>query len=239
MASAKRLITVVEDEDGIRETLTFALEQEGFGVEAFGDGQEAWAYLQARLPELIILDILLPGLDGLELCRRLRKLSETLPIIFLTSRDEEIDRVVGLEIGADDYLCKPFSMRELMARVKVLLRRLDLLNRVDLATPRQPGAVAQVGSLYLDLDCFLARWEQGSISLTVTEFRILASLARNPGHVRTRTQLIEAAYSYDVYVEERTVDSHIKRIRRKLGEAGGDPSAIETVHGLGYRYRVP
>jgi two-component system response regulator ChvI len=172
-------------------------------------------------------------MDGLELCRRLRALSDSLPIIFLTSRDEEFDRVLGLELGADDYLCKPFSMRELIARVKVLFRRLAF--RHDPGTTREE-ALLRVGDLCLDLNRYAVHWGDVEVALTVTEFRILAALVRNPGHVKSRAQLLEEGYPDDTYVSERTVDSHIKRLRRKFDELAQGSELIETVYGLGYRY---
>jgi DNA-binding response OmpR family regulator len=179
-----------------------------------------------------VLDILMPRMDGLELCRRLRGVSEAMPILFLTSKDEEFDRVLGLELGADDYLCKPFSLRELVARVKVLFRRLALAGR---AAP--DAQVLALGALELDLDRYQARWDGGALPLTVTEFLILHALARRPGHVKTRRQLIEDGYPHDTYVSERTIDSHIKRLRKKLVAAAPEFDPIETVYGLGYRWR--
>ena len=226
-------VAVVDDEPAIRETVTFALKREGYRVRAFGDGREAWESLQQELPGLAILDIVLPRMDGLELCRKLRARSEALPIIFLSSRDEELDRVLGLELGADDYLCKPFSMRELVARVKVLFRRAALVGSGHSALPEK---LLKAGPLELDLDRYTARWNGALVSLTVTEFLLLQSLARHPGHVKTRRQLMEDAYPHDAFVSERTIDSHIKRLRRKLLETEPSFSGIETVHGLGYRY---
>ena len=228
------LVAVVDDEASIRETVGFALQRAGYRVEAFADGAAAWEAFERRLPDLVVLDILMPRLDGLELCRRLRARSEALPIIFLTSRDEELDRVLGLELGADDYLCKPFSMRELVARVRVLFRRAAL--------SREPGRAAPadtltVGPLTLDFDRHQARWKDAVVPLTVTEFLLLAALARRPGHVKSRKQLLEQGYPHVAYVSERTVDSHIKRLRAKFAEVDPDFSAIDTVHGLGYRYR--
>ncbi len=228
-------IAVVDDESNICETVGFALRREGFKVATFGDGQQAWENFQDQLPDLVILDILMPRLDGLELCRRLRGLSESLPIIFLTSKDEEFDRVLGLELGADDYLCKPFSTRELIARVRVLFRRLALIRR---PTPAGEEELMSVGALELDLRRYTVRWENRPIQLTVTEFLLLQSLARHPGHVKTRRQLMEEAYPNDAYVSERTIDSHIKRLRRKFVLADEGFDAIDTVYGLGYRYRA-
>jgi two-component system, OmpR family, response regulator ChvI len=232
--SAGTLVAVVDDEVSIQTTVGFALRREGYTVATFGDGADAWEAFHTRLPDLVILDIMMPRVDGLELCRRLRGLSDQIPIIFLTSRDEEFDRVLGLELGADDYLCKPFSVRELVARVKVLLRRLSLLRE---KRPTSAENVLEVGALRLDLQRYLATLDGRSLGLTVTEFLILKALARHPGHVKTRQQLMQEGYPHDVYVSERTIDSHIKRLRRKL--CGADPAfdRIETVHGLGYRYQ--
>ena len=228
-------IAVVDDEENIRETVGFALRREGYAVETYPDGLAAWDALRERLPDLVVLDILMPQLDGLELCRRMRGLSETLPIIFLTSRDEEFDRVLGLELGADDYLCKPFSMRELIARVKVLFRRRALRGE------RRDGADEEllcVGALCLDLRRYTVRWHRVEIPLTVTEFLVLRALVRNPGHVKTRRQLMQEGYPHDAYVSERTIDSHIKRIRQKFDAVDVAFAGVETVHGLGYRYRA-
>jgi two-component system response regulator ChvI len=226
-------IGLVDDEQGIRETVTFALEREGYAVRVHPDGAAAWEAFRLDLPDLVIADILMPRMDGLELCRKLRAHSEDLPIIFLTSRDDEFDRVLGLELGADDYLCKPFSVRELMARVKVLLRRLALIRR---RAPIEQEQILSVGDLSLDLQRYLASWGGGALSLTVTEFLILRALVRYPGHVKSRAQLMEEAYPHDAYVSERTIDSHIKRLRKKLCAVEPEFSQIETVHGLGYRY---
>jgi two-component system response regulator ChvI len=228
------LVAVVDDEQSIRETVGFALEREGYRVEAFTDGAAAWDAFEQRLPDLVVLDILMPRVDGLTLCRRLRARSDTLPIIFLTSRDEELDRVLGLELGADDYLCKPFSMRELVARVRVLFRRAALGRE---PRPQSAANTLRRGSLTLDFDRHLARWKDTVVALTVTEFLIVAALARRPGHVRSRKQLLEEGYPHDAYVSERTVDSHIKRLRAKFAELDPAFAAIDTVHGLGYRYR--
>ena len=227
-------IAVVDDEENILETVSFALRREGYRVDTYGDGLEAWQACEAELPDLAVLDITMPRMDGLELCRRLRSASEAMPIIFLTSRDEEFDRVLGLELGADDYLCKPFSMRELMVRVKVLFRRLAL-SRESHSTPED--ALHEVGSLLLDLDRYQVQWAGHEVPLTVTEFRLLEALARRPGHVKTRAQLLQEAYPHDTYLTERTIDSHVKRLRRKFVTAAPEFEAIETVYGLGYRYK--
>jgi DNA-binding response OmpR family regulator len=228
-----RCVAIVDDETTIRETVDYALAREGYRTCVHANGADAWESFQETLPDLVILDILMPRMDGLELCRRLRGISDLLPIIFLTSRDEEFDRVLGLELGADDYLCKPFSMRELVARVKVLFRRLAL--REDVA-PTREEALLRAGDLCLDLNRYEVRWGEREVALTVTEFRILAALLRSPGHVKSRAQLLEEGYPDDTYVSERTVDSHIKRLRRKFEELAPGSELIETVYGLGYRY---
>ena len=188
----------------------------------------------------------MPRLDGLELCRRIRGRSETLPVIFLTARDDEFDRVLGLSIGADDYLCKPFSLRELVARVRVLFRRAALTARGGESRAGEPRAgeprgeePVGCGDLLLDPPRLAASWRGVPVRLTVTEFRILASLARDPGVVRTREQLLAAAFPLDAAMSDRTVDTHVKRIRRKLEEADAGFDAIEAVYGLGYRLKAP
>jgi DNA-binding response OmpR family regulator len=228
-----RCVAIVDDEATIRETVEYALAREGYRTCVHANGADAWDSFQKTLPDLVILDILMPGMDGLELCRRLRGISDLLPIIFLTSCDEEFDRVLGLELGADDYLCKPFSMRELIARVKVLCRRLAL--RQDVA-PTRGEVLLRVGDLCLDLNRYEVYWGEAEVALTVTEFRILAALVKNPGHVKSRAQLLEEGYPDDTYVSERTIDSHIKRLRRKFDELAPGSELIETVYGLGYRY---
>ena len=232
MARPNTTVAIVEDEDTIRETVAFALKREGFQVELYPDGLQAWEAFQKRLPGLVVLDILMPQMDGLELCRRLRTLSETLPIIFLTSKDEELDRVLGLELGADDYLCKPFSMRELIARIRVLFRR----TAMNQSPGRAPEETLSVGPLELDLQRFTVRWNGKPVELTVTEFMMLQALVQHPGHVKTRKQLTKDGYPHDSYVSDRTIDSHIKRLRRKFEEVDPGFSAIETVYGLGYRW---
>lgn len=228
------LIAVVDDEETLRETVGFALRREGYRVEPFPDGLAAWRSFERGLPDVAILDILMPQMDGLELCRRLRALSERLPILFLTSKDEEFDKVLGLELGADDYLCKPFSMRELLARVKVLLRRAALREQ---PAGGDDERIVEVGRLRLDLRRYQAHWTGTPLPLTVTEFTLLHALARHPGHVKTRAQLLQEGYPDDAYVSDRTIDSHIKRLRRKLTEADPAFDAVETVYGLGYRWR--
>jgi two-component system response regulator ChvI len=236
-----RSIAVVDDEPHIRETVGFALRREGYAVSEHADGLAAWKAFEGVLPDLVILDILMPGMDGLELCRRLRERSRSLPIVFVTSKDEELDRILGLELGADDYLCKPFSVRELVARVRVLLRRLALLDSpaggASAAASRDERSVLRRGPLVLDLQRYTAAWEGSPVTLTLTEFLLLKALANRPGHVKTRRQLMEESYAQDAYVSERTIDTHIKRLRKKFLSLTPGFDAIQTVHGLGYRYR--
>jgi two-component system response regulator ChvI len=232
-------VAIVDDEEHLRETVSRALRAEGYRTALFSDGAEAWDSFSTALPDLVILDILMPRVDGLELCRRLRAESSSLPVMFLTSRDEEFDRVLGLELGADDYLCKPFSLRELAARVKVLFRR---------AGPRSPdkgserdsaeSEAVHVGPLALDTKRFTAAWNGEPVRLTVTEFRILHALARQPGYVRTREQLLTEAFPHDSYMSDRTIDCHIRRIRGKIEALDEDFDGIETLYGLGYRMRA-
>ena len=236
MSAAARLISVVEDEDTIRELVCLALGKEGYRTEAFDDGARAWEAFARALPDLVILDIGLPQLDLLEICRRLRARSDALPIIFLTSREEEFDRVLGLEIGADDYLCKPFSMRELMARVKVLLRRATAADAPVRSNEDQPVIC---GQLSIDPLRLVVVWDGRQVLLTVTEILLLQGLVRRPGIVKTREQLMLDAYPDRVSVSDRTIDSHVKRIRRKFQTVDPAFDRIEGVYGAGYRYRMP
>ncbi len=224
----------VDDEEHLRSTVSKALRREGFCTRLYADGEEAWQAMEDSLPDLLILDIIMPRMDGLELCRRVRAVSAELPVMFLTSRDEEFDRVLGLELGADDYLCKPFSLRELVARVKVLFRR---AGRGQPGREPATGEELAAGPLRLDARRFTAAWGSTPIRLTVTEFRILSSLVRQPGYVRTREQLLAEAFPHDAYMSDRTVDCHIKRIRKKLSAAAAGFDSIETLYGLGYRWR--
>jgi two-component system response regulator ChvI len=233
MTGPTRRIAVVEDEETIREGICLALRRDGHVPAPFDDGLSAWEAFEQDLPDLVVLDIGLPRLDGLDLCRRLRARTESLPIIFVTSREEEFDRVLGLEIGADDYLCKPFSMRELMARVKVLLRRALLVEG-----PRSTDdAAIVVGGLALDPLRLTVSWRGSPVPLTVTEFLLLHSLMRRPGVVKSREQLMMEAYPDQVSVSDRTIDSHIKRIRRKFSLVDPAFDGIDGVYGAGYRYK--
>ena len=219
-------ILIIDDDPHIREVVAFALEAAGHEVHRRSDGREAILAARTLTPDLITLDIMMPGLDGIEVCRRIRAES-AVPILFLSARDEEVDRIIGLEVGGDDYLTKPFSKRELVARVKAMLRRVELDRS---SGPSEP--VLQHGSLQLNPDRFEVVWNDQPVVLTVTEFGVLETLMSTPGKVFTRSELVERAYRFDNHVTERTIDSHVKRIRKKFG-AGSSP--IETVFGLGYR----
>jgi len=227
-------VAIVDDEEHLRITVSRALRGEGYRTAVFSDGAQAWQSFQKEMPGLAILDIIMPRMDGLELCRRIRAASETVPVMFLTSRDEEFDKVLGLELGADDYLCKPFSLRELAARVKVLFRRAGLKPAEKDREPAD-GESVTVGPLSLDTRRFTASWQGKPIRLTVTEFRILHALARQPGFVRTREQLLSEAFPHDAYMSDRTIDCHIRRIRGKIEAEDGGFDGIETLYGLGYR----
>jgi two-component system response regulator ChvI len=229
------LIAIVDDERNIRELLSYALKEEGYRVATYENGTEAWSAFRQTLPDLVILDIIMPRMDGLELCRRIRKLSETLPLIFLSSKDEEFDRVLGLELGADDYLCKPFSTRELLTRVKVLFRRQALARGEE--TGQEEGTL-HCGSLEMDRSRHCVHWKGWKVALTVTEFRILEALIRQPGFAKSRDQLLNEGYPYDEYVSDRNIDGHIKRIRKKILQLDPEFDEIETIYGLGYRYRA-
>ena len=221
-------ILVVDDDPHIREVVQFALDKEGFDTLEAGDGAQALERFAADRPDLIVLDITMPELDGNEVCRRIRQTSRT-PIIFLSSRDDEIDRVLGLELGGDDYITKPFSPRELVARVKAVLRRLE-----DAKAPRDEGtAIMQHGRLSLNLDDFTGSWDDTQIVLTLTEFGIIRTLMQRPGKVYSRDDLMSSAYELSRIVSDRTIDSHVRRVRKKFADIGADP--VETVHGIGYK----
>ncbi|WP_437720326.1 response regulator [Sorangium sp. So ce861] len=224
-------ILVVDDEARIREVLLYALQKEGYTVTAVADGRAAIEAAGAGDVDLVVLDVMLPELDGLEVCRRLRAGSRT-PILFLSARGDEVDRIVGLELGGDDYLTKPFSPRELVARVRALLRRAE----APPPAPAPAGARAAVlrhGPIEVDTDRHEARYLGQPVSLTATELGVLGALLERPGVVLSRGQLMQRAYRYDNLITERTIDTHVRRIRAKFRAVGGDP--IATVHGVGYK----
>lgn len=230
-------IALVDDDRNILTSVTIALESEGFIVRSYPDGQKAYDALKAKPADLAVLDIKMPRMDGMELLRRLREFSE-MPVIFLTSKDEEIDELLGLRMGADDYIAKPFSQRLLIERIRSLLRRSEVRAQpVDTVEPDEDEQVIVRGRLELDPMRHTVVWKESEVTLTVTEFLILKTLALHPGHVKSRDQLMDAAYSDDIYVDDRTIDSHIKRLRKKFRQHDKEFAAIETLYGVGYRYR--
>ena len=224
-------VLVVDDDGHIREVVRFTLQQGGFSVIEARDGGEALRRFGEGGIDLVILDIVMPEADGLDVCRRIRAVSR-IPIIFVTSRDEELDRVLGLELGADDYLVKPFSPRELLARVKAVLRRLQ-----PDATPATETAIRKRGRLEMDEGRHRCSWAGQEVILTVTEFALLQSMLAAPGRVFSRGELVDRAYGHGHVITERTVDSHIRRIRQKIAALDSAADPVETVYGLGYRLR--
>lgn len=228
-------IALVDDDRNILTSVSMALEAEGYHVQTYTDGAAALAGLAANPPDVAVFDIKMPRMDGMELLRRLRQKSD-LPVIFLTSKDDEIDELFGLRMGADDYIRKPFSQRLLVERVKAVLRRSS--PKVEGAAPEgAEKVVLERGKLVLDPERHSCTWDGKPVVLTVTEFLILQALAQRPGYVKSRDSLMDAAYDDQVYVDDRTIDSHIKRLRKKFKEVDDDFDAIETLYGVGYRYR--
>ncbi|WP_112408942.1 MULTISPECIES: response regulator transcription factor [unclassified Rhizobium] len=238
-------IALVDDDRNILTSVSIALEAEGYKVETYTDGASALDGLLARPPQLAIFDIKMPRMDGMELLRRLRQKSD-IPVIFLTSKDEEIDELFGLKMGADDFITKPFSQRLLVERVKAILRR--SANREAAAAASSGGGAAKAaadvqarslerGQLSMDQERHTCTWKNEPVTLTVTEFLILHSLAQRPGVVKSRDSLMDAAYDEQVYVDDRTIDSHIKRLRKKFKMVDNDFDMIETLYGVGYRFR--
>ena len=222
-------ILVVDDDPHIREVVCFALKKDGFATVEAGDGEQALARFRELHPDLVVLDIVMPELDGAAVCRALRRIS-TVPIVFLSSRDDEVDRILGLELGGDDYVTKPFSPRELVARVRAILRR----GKGEARDPLAPGGhPLEHGRLRLDLDRYAAFWQGQEVVLTLTEFGILRTLLTHPGKVFNRDQLMDGSYQDYRVVSDRTMDSHVRRVRAKFKALGADP--IETLHGIGYR----
>ncbi|MCF8483356.1 MAG: response regulator transcription factor [Rhodospirillum sp.] len=229
-------IALVDDDRNIVTSVSMTLEAEGFKVVTYSDGAEALRGLVAEPVDLAILDIKMPRMDGMELLQKLRERT-AMPVIFLTSKDDEVDELLGLRMGADDYIKKPFSQRLLIERIRAILRRLEFREG---ASGADLSAAALVrGDLTLDPDRHLCTWKDRAVDLTVTEFLIIQALAQRPGHVKSRDQLIDAAYGENIYVDDRTIDSHIKRLRKKFRETDGDFSEIETLYGVGYRYKDP
>jgi len=227
-------IALVDDDRNILTSVSMALEAEGFAVRCYNDGAEALKGVTAQPVDLAVLDIKMPRMDGMELLSQLKKHSQTLPVIFLTSKDDEVDELLGLRMGADDYIKKPFSQRLLIERIRALIRRGELARDHDGA---QGEPIIVRGQLTLDPAQHLCTWRDEVVELTVTEFLILKSLAHRPGHVKNRDQLMDSAYGEHIYVDDRTIDSHIKRLRKKFKAVDPEFAQIETLYGVGYRYR--
>ena len=226
-------IALVDDDKNILTSVSMALEAEGYEVSTHTDGHAALEAMTAKQPDLAVLDIKMPGMDGMELLNRLRRVS-SVPVIFLTSKDEEIDEMLGLKMGADDYIRKPFSQRLLIERIRAVLRRTEADRK---SGNGDDGELMIRGDLRLDPSRHECVWRNSQVQLTVTEFLLLQALAKHPGHVKSRDQLMDAAYGDNIYVDDRTIDSHIKRLRRKLKVVDKDFSGIETLYGLGYRFQ--
>ena len=228
-------IALVDDDRNILTSVSMTLEAEGFAVRTYTDGAEALRALSASPVDLAILDIKMPRMDGMELLERLRRVSD-LPVIFLTSKDDEVDELMGLRMGADDYIKKPFSQRLLIERIRALLRREAA--KAETGTAAVPNGETVVrGDLVLDQARHMCTWKGRPVALTVTEFLLLKALALRPGHVKSRDQLMDAAYGENIYVDDRTIDSHIKRLRKKFKATDTDFAQVETLYGVGYRYR--
>ena len=225
-------IALVDDDRNILTSVTMTLEAEGFAVRTYSDGAEALRGLVSQPVDLAVLDIKMPRMDGMELLEKLRKTS-ALPVIFLTSKDDEVDELMGLRMGADDYIKKPFSQRLLIERIRSILRREESRN----STSQTGEAPLLRGPLMMDPTRHLCTWDGQPIELTVTEFLLLKALAQRPGHVKSRDQLMDSAYGENIYVDDRTIDSHIKRLRKKFKAVIGEFNHIETLYGVGYRYK--
>jgi two-component system response regulator ChvI len=227
-------IALVDDDRNILTSVSMTLEAEGYEVETYNDGQAALDAFNKRLPDMAVLDIKMPRMDGMELLQRLRQ-KTAMPVIFLTSKDDEIDEVLGLRMGADDYVKKPFSQRLLVERIRALLRRQEAISGVEVPVTEENKVMVR-GPLTMDPLRHSVSWKGQEVTLTVTEFLLLQALAQRPGFVKSRDQLMDVAYDDQVYVDDRTIDSHIKRLRKKMRTADDDFSAIETLYGIGYRY---
>ena len=224
-------ISMVDDDRNILTSVSIALESEGFEVSTYHDGEEGLAGILAHTPDLVVLDVKMPRMDGMELLTKLREKSDV-PAIFLTSKDDEVDQVLGLRLGADDYITKPFSQRLLIERIRTVLRR----NAKSTAPATEEDRIVR-GFMTLDDTRHICRWKDCDVNLTVTEYLMVKSLVINPGHVKSRDQLITDAYGENIYVDDRTVDTHIKRIRKKFRDCDDNFDAIETLYGVGYRYK--
>jgi two-component system response regulator ChvI len=230
------VIALVDDDRNILTSVSIALQAEGFVTRVYSDSAMALKAFAENPADLGVFDIKMPGMDGMELLRRVREFS-SMPAIFLTSKDDELDEALGLAMGADDYIAKPFSQRLLIARIRAILRRQDLAKGEAAASSEEPEApLIERGRLTMDPARHKVIWNGKDVTLTVTEFLILEALAQRPGVVKTRNQLLDVAYQDDVYVDDRTIDSHIKRVRRKFRATDPEFDAIETLYGVGYRF---
>ena len=227
-------IALVDDDRNILTSVSMTLEAEGFEVETYNDGQSALDAFNRKLPDMAVLDIKMPRMDGMELLQRLRQ-KTNMPIIFLTSKDDEIDEILGLRMGADDYVKKPFSQRLLVERIRTLLRRNEVLDGAIIPETEETKVMVR-GELVMDPLRHSVSWKGKDVTLTVTEFLLLQALAQRPGFVKSRDQLMDVAYDDQIYVDDRTIDSHIKRLRKKMRTVDDDFAAIETLYGIGYRY---
>ena len=227
-------IALVDDDRNILTSVQMTLEAEGFEVETYNDGQAALDAFSKRLPDMAVFDIKMPRMDGMDLLQRVRQ-KTTMPVIFLTSKDDEIDEVLGLRMGADDYVRKPFSQRLLVERIRAILRRQEVVAG-DVPTAQEQAQVLTRGHLSMDPLRHSVTWKGRDVTLTVTEFLLLQALAQRPGFVKSRDQLMDVAYDDQVYVDDRTIDSHIKRLRKKMRAIDPTFAAIETLYGIGYRY---
>ncbi len=230
MTDSSIRILVVDDDSSVTEFVGYALSREGYDADIVDNGEDALALAAEKTYDLFVLDIMLPGMDGYELCRRLRSKTAA-PVLFLSARDTELDKVVGLEIGGDDYLSKPFGVRELIARIRALLRR----GSGELANASN---AISAGGITLDEDAHIARGDDGEIELTPREFELLAALMRHAGKVVSRDELLHDAWGWEFLTETKTVDTHVKRLRDKISSAGLDPAVVETVRGYGYRFKA-
>ncbi len=227
-------IALVDDDQNILTSVSMVLEAEGYDVKTYNDGASALTALSDEEPDLGVFDIKMPRMDGMELLRRLRQKTD-MPVIFLTSKDDEIDEVLGLRMGADDYMRKPFSQRLLVERIRAILRRREALE-TEAGEDEGEDVILKRGSLTMDKLRHTVKWKGDSVTLTVTEFLILEALANRPGFVKSRDQLMDVAYDDQVYVDDRTIDSHIKRVRKKFRVVDNEFTSIETLYGIGYRY---
>jgi len=232
----KQTIALVDDDRNILTSVSMTLEQEGYQVRTYTDGESALQGITAKPVDLAVLDIKMPRMDGMELLQKLRQ-RYALPVIFLTSKDEEVDELMGLRLGADDYITKPFSQRLLLERIRALLRRNESSRAEGSGAP--VGGLLVRGDLMLDETKHQCLWKNQDIQLTVTEFLLVKTLVLRPGMVKSRDQLIDAAYGDSIYVDDRTIDSHIKRVRKKFRHIDDTFDAIETLYGIGYRYKEP